>query len=191
MTYLKPILFSAAAGLAFASPAFAGPQMQDSDMKKDAMHETMQHDAMTPEAMKQKKKDYMAKWNKESGLTKAEWKKKWKQKHTMKRSMTESSMKSEVRGAVETGSDMGEILQSNKTNVARSGADDKLLMSKGQIKSEAQINAEERSSSAMDNAITVPTESNPNRVTTVSCPAGTTAQADMTCLVTGNWSPGS
>jgi len=194
MTYLKPILFAAAASLAFASPAFAGPQMHDGDMNKDAMHDSMTHSAMSHDDMKAMKKAHMKKWTEDSGLTKAEWKKQWKEKHAasdmkMHDATAMTKTNTEVRGAVETRDDLGQILQSNETNVPRMTGDDKLLMSEGQIKTEAQLNSEEQMSTAMDNAITVPTVSNPNKITTVSCPVGTTAQADMTCLVTGDWSP--
>ena len=192
MTYFKPILFSAAAALAFASPAFANHHESGDHMKKDAQHKAMKHkmekpenwDSLTKAEQKAWKKDY---WETHSMKSDMKSDKTWDK--MKKKSATEAMENTEVRGAVLRDETTGEILQSNETNVPRMSGDDKLLMSEGDIKDPATIDMQENPSTAKDNAIVVPTEENPNLATTVTCPAGTTAQADMTCHVTGDYEP--
>tara|TARA_R110002020_G_scaffold47304_5_gene134637 strand:+ start:406 stop:963 length:558 start_codon:yes stop_codon:yes gene_type:complete len=185
MTYFKPILFSAAAALAFATPAFADHHKSGDKMMKDAQHKAMKHKMEKPDN-----------WDTLSEAEQKAWKKTHWKSHSMKSDhvTSDKSMEmenTEVRGAVLENKSTGEILQSNETNVSRISGDDKLLMSEGDVKEPAAINMQENPSTAKDNAIVVPTEDNPNLATTVTCPAGTTAQPDMTCHVTGDYEPDS
>lgn len=172
MTTLKTVLISATAALALSTPALAGGHGEDGHMKKAEKHSTkmMSQKAKTDtHTMKSKMKD-----------------KNWS-------SDTNMMEKSEVRGKVlETGESyddyVGEVLQSNETNVRRMEGDDKLLMSKGEAKREATVEMQENDKTIRNNAIVVPT-TNGQYTTTVSCPVGTTAQPDMTCLVTGDYDP--
>ena len=180
MTYFKPILLSAAAALAFASPAFADHHKSGDKTMKDAQHKTMKHKMEKPDN-----------WETLNEAEQKAWKKTHWKSHSMKSDKSMEMENTEVRGAVLKNESTGEILQSNETNVPRMSGDDKLLMSEGDVKEPAAINMQENPSTAKDNAIVVPTEDNPNLATTVTCPAGTTAQPDMTCHVTGDYEPDS
>lgn len=77
-----------------------------------------------------------------------------------------------------------EILQSNGT--IKPEADRKVLMSNGTEKRKSVLVRQESDNEIANNAIVVPAL-NAKAITTVACPVGTTAQPDMTCLVTGNF----
>lgn len=77
-----------------------------------------------------------------------------------------------------------EILQSNGT--VKPHADRKVLMSNGTEKLKAILIRQENDNEIANNAIVVPAL-NAEAITTVACPVGTSAQPDMTCLITGNF----
>jgi len=161
MTYFKTALVSAAA-LAIAAPAFAG----DGHMKK-------KHDAemkaQTSAAMMDKKHDD-------------------KKMHDQHDSMTKEN-KTAVMGATEmapskVNDTVGEMLQADGEPSIQS--DEEIIVQDYQIEDDAFRSADDDGMIA-DNAIAVPGSN--GTVTTVTCPAGTTAQADMTCLITGDYNP--
>jgi hypothetical protein len=77
---------------------------------------------------------------------------------------------------------VGEVLQADGEPSIQS--DDDVVMADGHTVDEDVVKAAGEASLA-DNAIVVPGSA--DTVTTVSCPVGTTAQADMTCLITGEY----
>ena len=111
----------------------------------------------------------------------------------------ETKMKSETKTVTTTAKDemkqdrkmlkakhdhtVGEILQ--KDGELHTKADQELLTHDGDKQTKAKIKSWESDNQVADNAIVVP--SSAGAATTVSCPVGTTAQPDMTCLVTGNF----
>ncbi|NNE57277.1 MAG: hypothetical protein HKN36_04135 [Hellea sp.] len=79
---------------------------------------------------------------------------------------------------------LGELLQSNGEVVPQS--DEDVLMSDGSEEDKDALIVMESDNDISDNTIVVPTNS-AEPVTTVTCPVGTTAQPDMTCLITGDY----
>lgn len=77
------------------------------------------------------------------------------------------------------------ILQSNET-MESTNADDPLLMSDGDLVSDDRLRMKDSDNEIENNMIVVPTVGS-SLVTTVACPVGTTAQANGTCLITGNY----
>ncbi len=107
---------------------------------------------------------------------------------TDKKWNAETKANTYMTGATDSGNYVGDILQSNETNIERAENDDKLLLSNGKAIQEGTIDSAEGDMTVLDNAIIVPTTDG-EFATTVACPIGTTAQADMTCLVTGDYNP--
>lgn len=83
---------------------------------------------------------------------------------------------------------IGEVLQADAEPDVQS--DREMLMYDGRQMTKASLISSEGDNNVKNNSITVPTV-NSNVVTTVACPVGTTAQPNMTCLVTGNYNPSS
>lgn len=77
---------------------------------------------------------------------------------------------------------VGEILQADGEPSIQS--DGEVVMADGHTV-DADILRVADDGMTLDNAIAVPGSN--NTVTTVMCPAGTTAQVDMTCLITGDY----
>ena len=100
------------------------------------------------------------------------------------------SPKNQVMSATETrdvpfekiNDTVGEILQADGETSIQSDGD--VVMADGHTV-DADILRAADNGSTLDNAIAVPGSN--NTVTTVMCPAGTTAQVDMTCLITGDY----
>lgn len=80
----------------------------------------------------------------------------------------------------------GEILQSDAEPDVQS--DREVLMYDGRQMTKENLVVSEGDNTAADNTITVPSPTS-DAITTVACPVGTTAQPDMTCLVTGDFEP--
>ena len=159
MTYFKTALVSAAA-LAIAAPAFAG----DGHMKK-------KHDAeikaQTSVEMMDKKHDD-------------------KKMHDQHDAITMEN-KTAVMGATEmapskVNDTVGEVLQADGEPSIQS--DEEIIVDSYQMK---EGNFRKIDGRTADNAIVVPGSN--ETISTVTCPAGTTAQADMTCLITGDYDP--
>ncbi|MGB6229785.1 MAG: hypothetical protein WBF53_06610 [Litorimonas sp.] len=100
----------------------------------------------------------------------------------------ETEQNTAVMGAVETipaekiNDTVGEILQADGEPSIQD--DMEVVMADGHtVHKQTLLNAGD--GMAVDNAIAVPGSN--GTVTTVMCPAGTTAQLDMTCLITGDF----
>jgi len=78
----------------------------------------------------------------------------------------------------------GEILQADGEPSMQS--DDDIIVEDYTIEDE-DFRAADDDGMIADNAIVVPGSA--GTLTTVTCPAGTTAQVDMTCMITGDYSP--
>jgi hypothetical protein len=78
---------------------------------------------------------------------------------------------------------VGELLQSN--GEIRMDGDNELLTHDGDMLTKYEAVTMDSDNSIQNNAIVVP--SSTGAITTVNCPIGTTAQPDMTCMVTGNY----
>lgn len=192
MTYFKTALMSAAA-LAIAAPAFANHHGEQTDhmMNKTKVEAetTVTMDAqtpvmpatMTPEEMKAHK------------MKTAKMKSQTMQSETVQdgviktdKMMLES--RTDVMGATQTmdpskaNDTVGEILQSDGEPSIQ--ADQEIIVDTTQM-TEGEFRAEDDDGMIRDNAIVVPGSG--NTLTTVTCPAGTEAQVDMTCLITGNF----
>lgn len=94
-----------------------------------------------------------------------------------------------VMGATEMNSvkvndTVGEILQSDGDLVEQ--ADEDIIVEDYTV-DEDVFRAADDDGMVADNAIVVPGSN--ATLTTVTCPAGTTAQVDMTCLITGDYQP--
>ncbi|NNC37731.1 MAG: hypothetical protein EX271_01540 [Acidimicrobiales bacterium] len=118
-------------------------------------------------------------------------------KATMEMKKIDAKMKMETEVQLKTGETMtndvapvhvndtvGEVLQSNGDILPE--ADNDALMAAGTERNKDVLISVESDNEIASNAIVVPTiDAKP--VTTVTCPVGTTAQPDMTCLITGNY----
>jgi hypothetical protein len=102
-----------------------------------------------------------------------------------KTTVTSSSNTPEVRGVVNTNANdtIGEVLQADGQPDTQS--DFELLTHDGDMLTKTEARMMDSDNMIENNAIAVP--SNVGAITTVNCPIGTTAQPDMTCLVTGNY----
>lgn len=82
----------------------------------------------------------------------------------------------------------GEVLQMNEPKNPTMGDGDVLMSDGRTIDADRVMAMESKDSDGMikNNAIVVPTVNN-QAITTVSCPVGTTAQTNGTCLITGNY----
>lgn len=106
-----------------------------------------------------------------------------------KTTMTEQQPETEVRGAVEMNDvkindTVGEILQADGEPSIQSDED---IIVMDDTVNENAFRAADDDGMVADNAIVVPGSN--GTLSTVTCPAGTTAQADMTCLITGDYKP--
>lgn len=180
MTYLKTILMSAAA-VAIAAPAFAadGPQDKKLDAEMKAKTTVTMSDKEVA-MMKKKQMDEMRKKHMESmGMD------------------AKSDMHMETEGHMETDGEMhtdmhpskvndtvGEILQADGEPSVQS--DDDIIVEDYTIEDD-EFRAADDDGMIADNAIVVP--GSEGTITTVTCPAGTTAQPDMTCMITGEYEP--
>ncbi|GHA98893.1 hypothetical protein GCM10009069_22310 [Algimonas arctica] len=180
MTYLKTILATAAA-VAIAAPAFAADNHQekkhDPDMKVKATA-TMTDDNVA--MMKKKQMDEMRKKHMESMSmdTKADMHMKTEGHMHIDGEMTTDMHPSKVNDTV------GEILQADGEPSIQS--DDDIIVEDYTIEDE-EFRAADDDGMIADNAIVVPGSA--GTITTVTCPAGTTAQPDMTCMITGEYEP--
>ena len=195
MTYFKTALVSAAA-LAVAAPALAdhhGDKKQDADAQHTAqtMMETNtqlregNYQSKVPmtdsdaEMMKKKKSKMHDRSDKAMMDT----------DYQRRTTMTEAETQTEVRGAVEMNSvkmndTVGEVLQADGEPSIQSDED---IIVMDDTVNENAFRAADDDGMVADNAIVVPGSN--DTVSTVTCPAGTTAQADMTCLITGDYEP--
>ena len=105
--------------------------------------------------------------------------------------VTEMETDMEVMGASETmmhpskvNDTVGEVLQADGEPSIQ--ADQEIIVDRGQM-TDAEFRALDDDGMIADNAIAVPGSN--GTVSTVTCPAGTEAQTNGTCLVTGNWIP--
>ena len=203
MTYFKSTLIASVAAMSFiASPALAGEKMH-----KD--HTAKTHAAATHDAAASLTTTERAAWEtKVKSSMSAEKQAKWATYSDEKRQMwmnkkINKMMKAEAMGSMKpmptsaayqneasslSNNKVGQILQADGD--MNSETDRKLLMSNGDQMTKAKLITQDSDNRASNNAIVVPTVGS-NVLTTVSCPVGTTAQADMTCLVTGNYMPSS
>lgn len=95
-----------------------------------------------------------------------------------------TTVTTEAQAEAATNDTLGELLQSNGEILPQS--DEEVLMADGDEKDKDRLIKLESDNEIASNAIVVPTL-NAEPITTVSCPVGTTAQPDMTCLITGNF----
>lgn len=198
MTNLRKILIASAATVAFtASPAFAGDKMHKDYTAKT--HSAATHNIvanLTPNermAWETKVKANMSAEKKAKWATYSEEKQEmWMDKKITKMMSAETMpsmatptkyQNTEGRLPNET---VGKILQADGD--ADPETDRKLLMSNGDQMKKSKLVLKDNDNTASNNAIVVPTVES-NVLTTVACPVGTTAQPDMTCLVTGNYAP--
>ena len=200
MTYLKTTFIATTAAALFSAPALAGDMsFISADSKLEAKssysaganlmpEQRMMWEAKVKAKMSESKK---AKW---ATMTDAE-QRMWMDKKISKmmakdiasaRVTTTSAMSSPATQNTLANDTVGEILQADGD--ADPEADKKLLMANGDQVKKSVLIAKESDNSAANNAIVVPTVGS-EILTTVSCPVGTTAQPNMTCLVTGNYEP--
>jgi hypothetical protein len=178
MTYLKTILASAAA-VAIAAPAFAaeGPQ----DMKSDADVKVKTTVTMTDEdvaKMKKKQMDAMRKKHMES-MEKTD-----AMKVDSVKVKTTTTAETTEMDASKINDTVGEILQADGEPSIQS--DQEIIVEDYTIEDDEFRTADD-DGMIKDNAIVVPGSA--GTLTTVTCPAGTTAQPDMTCMITGDYQP--
>ena len=202
MTYLKTTLIASAAFAFMATPAFAGEKMHNDHMTKtQASTAYSAAAALSPsdrlawetKVMSKMSDEKKAKW----ATYPAEKREMWMNKKITKMMQADASSMGAVKSmpaaydraeAMKRNDTIGEILQADGD--ADPEADRKLLMSNGDQMKKSTLIMKESDNMAANNAIVVPTV-NSKVLTTVSCPVGTTAQPDMTCLVTGDYSPNS
>ncbi len=104
-----------------------------------------------------------------------------------KTTVTTTAPMTEVRGATtltQANDTVGEILQADGQKDTQK--DFELLTHDGDMLTKSEAKSMDSDKMIANNAIVVP--SSTGAITTVSCPIGTTAQPDMTCHVTGNYS---
>ena len=102
-----------------------------------------------------------------------------------KTTVTSSAVTPEIGGVVNTKANdtIGEVLQADGQPDTQ--ADFELLTHDGDMLTKTEARMMDSDNKIANNAIVVP--SSAGAITTVSCPIGTTAQPNMTCLVTGNY----
>lgn len=103
--------------------------------------------------------------------------------------VTMTETENEVMGTTEmhpskVNDTIGEILQADGEPSIQS--DGEIIVEDYTIEEDA-FRAADDDGMVADNAIVVPGSG--GTLTTVTCPAGTTAQTDMTCLITGDYTP--
>lgn len=202
MTYLKTTLIASAAIALTATPALAGEKMHSNHMKTTATTQVnydlvntlsaQDRAAWETKVMANMSAEKKAKWATYSSAEQDMWMDK-KIAKMMTKDMTPpatitTTSASTVQGAdaMKVNDTIGEILQADGD--ADPEADRKLLMADGEQMKKSTLIRKESDNTAANNAIVVPTLGT-NVLTTVACPVGTTAQPDMTCLVTGNYDP--
>ena len=137
--------------------------------------------------------EHEAKW----AAASAEDQRKWMDKKITKKIYANAAAHTDARiintstvtgaEAMKRNDTIGEILQADGEPDPQ--MDREVLMSQGHQNTKGELKRLEGDNNVKNNAIVVPTVENPNVLTTVSCPVGTTAQPDMTCLVTGDYRP--
>ncbi len=111
-------------------------------------------------------------------------------KTTTETVVLKTDVNGEVMGSVETmdpskvNDTVGEILQADGEPSIQ---DDQDIIVEDYTIEEDAFRAADDDGMIADNAIVVPGSA--GTITTVTCPAGTTAQVDMTCLITGDYTP--
>ena len=212
MTYFKKIAAASALAIVFSGSSALAGDMHSKKANSDVMTKAS-YDTMTPEQRERKQLKMMVK----SDMTEAQkeyWstlsadeQKSWmntaieKQKRSMiadnstewntnsmstdslniEAVVTQTSSNAEMMKVNDT---VGEFLQADGEPDVQT--DREILMSNGDQMTKSKVTALEKDGQVKNNIIAVPTL-NSNVVTTVSCPVGTTAQTDMTCLVTGDY----
>lgn len=106
-----------------------------------------------------------------------------------KTTVTMTETETEVMGAVEMNpvkinDTVGEILQADGEPSIQ--ADEDIIVMDDTVNEDVFRSVDDDGMVA-DNAIVVPGTN--GAITTITCPAGTTAQTDMTCLITGDYQP--
>ena len=89
-----------------------------------------------------------------------------------------------MQGKIQKIDTVGEILQADGEPSIQSDED---IIVMDDTVNENAFRATDDDGMVADNAIVVPGSN--GTVSTITCPAGTTAQADMTCLITGDYEP--
>ena len=108
----------------------------------------------------------------------------------METTQTTVTTRTDVAGSVKTmhpskvNDTVGEILQADGEPSIQS--DQEIIVDRGQM-TETEFRRIDDDGMIRDNAIVVPGSG--DTLSTVTCPAGTEAQLDMTCLITGDWTP--
>jgi hypothetical protein len=180
MTYLKTILLSAAA-VAIAAPAFSAEGPQDKKQDADVTVETTV--TMTDEdvaKMKKKQMDDMRKKHMESMGADAKTDMHMETEDHME---TDGEMHTDMHPS-KVKETVGEILQADGEPSVQS--DDDIIVEDYTIEDD-EFRAADDDGMIADNAIVVP--GSEGTITTVTCPAGSTAQPDMTCMITGDYEP--
>jgi len=212
MTYFKKIAAASALAIVFSgSSSLAGDmhsKKANSDVMTKASYDTMTLEKRERKQLKMMVKSDMTEAQKEYWSTlSADEQKSWmntaieKQKRSMiadnstewnTNSMSTDSLNTEAVVTQTSSNDemmkvngtVGEFLQADGEPDVQT--DREILMSNGDQMTKSKVTALETDGQVKNNIIAVPTL-NSNVVTTVSCPVGTTAQIDMTCLVTGDY----
>ena len=103
---------------------------------------------------------------------------------TMDKSMVSATAPmTDVRGVTKANDTIGEVLQADGQPDMQT--DNELLTHDGDMLTKTEAKMMDSDNLIANNTIVVPSSS--GAITTVSCPIGTTAQPDMTCMVTGNY----
>lgn len=164
MTPSKTFIASLVIATFSLSPAFADGHME----KKEGQHMDKTHSEKTHSEKTMKKKmmsDSKAKMDSDMGAdTKV---------------MTQKAYKGTLRPDVSVGT----VLQEG--TIATKPSDKDMMMYDGDLKMKSKVKAMDGDKTIKNNTIVVPSDT--KALTTVTCPAGTTAQADMTCMITGDY----
>lgn len=107
------------------------------------------------------------------------------QMETQTQSKTTIETRTDVMGAMDDArlnDTVGEILQSDGEII--DDADQEIIVDMTEM-TESEFRTEDDDGMVRDNAIVVPGSA--GTITTVTCPAGTEAQTNMTCLITGDF----
>ncbi|RKQ69184.1 hypothetical protein DES40_1983 [Litorimonas taeanensis] len=186
MTHLKTFLVTAAASLALASPAFADGHMEskakvEASAKVDAKIKTMWENMSATE-----KAEHQAKMLSMSSDEKAAYKMKLLHK-TKLNSMTPEERAAYKQKKMKKMSADGKMTMKDKMHTmtdAEKEAHKAKMMNMTDMEKKAHKKSLMSAPSVMQKSST-----NTQITTSVSCPAGTTAQPDNTCLITGDFAP--
>lgn len=162
MTHSKIFITSLAIATFSLSPAFADGHME----KKDGQHMDKTH------SEKIMKKKTMSDVKTEMGDVKTEMS-----------NETKATIQKPYKGTLRPDASVGTVLQEG--TIATIPSDKDVMMYDGDLKMKSKVKAMDSDKMIKNNTIIVP--SNTKALTTVTCPAGTTAQADMTCMITGDY----